>query len=151
MQPRTITVFLLAWWTGASHAFRLTMQAKGFGAPRTAVGASSLLPLTRPSEHRRVEGAFAKLLAQVSTVFEGLRPTEGVSKDVYVRVAMTGNSSSLLPFVFLSFCTIYICPLTCIPHPFQPRNVLVRRQGELPQQLRPVRGRRGDVLRSVDS
>ena len=92
--PFSITLLLLAWCVGASHGagVRLVMLAKGFGAPRTAsAGATPLLPPTRPSEHRRVEGAVAKLLSQVSKVFEDLRPTEGVSKDVYVRVARTGT------------------------------------------------------------
>ena len=66
----------------------MATAGKGFGAAKP-IGVNNLLPLTRPSECRRVDGSFAKLLASVSEVFEQLKPTEGVAKDVYVRLANT--------------------------------------------------------------
>ena len=61
---------------------------KGFANKPTS-NSNNLLPLTRPSEARRVDGTFAKLLSQTSKVFEDLKPVEGVSKDVYVRLCKT--------------------------------------------------------------
>ena len=66
----------------------MATAGKGFGAIKP-VGVNNLLPLTQTSEYRRVDGSFAKLLASVSEVFEQLKPTEGVAKDVYVRLANT--------------------------------------------------------------
>lgn len=66
------------------------MSAAGKGFSNKPVSNSNnLLPLTRPSESRRVDGTFAKLLSQTSKVFEDLKNVEGVSRDVYVRLSKT--------------------------------------------------------------
>ena len=92
----------------------MATAGKGFGAAKP-MSSSNLLPLTRPSECRRVDGSFAKLLASVSEVFEKLKPTEGVAKDVYVRLANTETCWFVGKVTFRSgmditpgsFCTLY--------------------------------------------
>jgi hypothetical protein len=95
-----------------TEAFRLSMLAKGFGAPKSSQ--SGILKPTRPSEYRKVEGSFAKLLSKTSEVFEKLRGECGVSRDIYVRlensetcwfVGKINHKSSITPE---DACTYYI-------------------------------------------
>lgn len=112
VQFLTVSLLLLGLFINTTETLRLFMFAKGFGSPKAAQG--DILKPTRPSEHRKVEGSYAKLLSKTSAVFENLRGECGVSRDIYVRlenaetcwfIGKVNHKSSITP---MDACMYYV-------------------------------------------
>jgi hypothetical protein len=86
--PRTpLTNPKMSWRSIKTRPYSAFFMSKGFGAPKKAIPVEPLTP-TRPTDARKVIGAFSKILAKYCEQFESMR-SRGVpvANDLYARMS----------------------------------------------------------------